>query len=443
MTDLPLGWEWSTVEGVGRLQLGRQRSPEHHAGPHMRPYLRVANVFEDRIDIGDVMAMNFNPDEFERFKLTSGDVLLNEGQSPHLLGRPAIYRGIPADCAFTNSLIRFQASAAVTPEWALAVFRHHMHSRRFMRESRITTNIAHLSLARLRTVEFPVPPLAEQRRIVEALDDHLSRLDVAEANLRTATARTSQLAEQQLREHLASVPTQLTQMGELLREPPINGRSVPTADNGFPVLRLTALRQGAIDIAERKVGDWTQAQAAPFLVQRGDFLVSRGNGSLKLVGRGGLVEVDPDPVAFPDTLIRLRTNPALVDPGFLRLTWNSRAVRNQIESQARTTAGIYKINQQMIRAFSFPLPSLPDQQRIVAAVSGTAEAASRLSHQLNAALAHATALRRSLLEAAFSGRLVPQDPDDEPASVLLARIAADRAALGPASRRRSAARERI
>src|SRR4051812_32672868 len=89
---LPEGWEWSRVHEVGRVQLGRQRSPEHHQGAQMRPYLRVANVFEDRIDTSDVKEMNFDDAEYERFRLAPGDVPLNEGQSKHLVGRPAIFK---------------------------------------------------------------------------------------------------------------------------------------------------------------------------------------------------------------------------------------------------------------------------------------------------------------------------------------------------------------
>lgn len=134
----------------------------------MHPYLRVANVFEDRIDATDLKEMDFTG-VFERYRLAPGDVLLNEGQSPELLGRPAIYRGHPTAVAFTNTLLRFRAGPEVTPEWALVVFRHYMHSGRFAREARITTNIAHLSSKRFKNVEFPVPPIAEQRQIVEIL----------------------------------------------------------------------------------------------------------------------------------------------------------------------------------------------------------------------------------------------------------------------------------
>jgi len=172
----PSRWLVSTVADAGRVELGRQRHPDWHAGPNMRPYLRVANVFEDRIDTADVKEMHWSSDTFERFKLHTGDILLNEGQTPDLLGRPALYRGDPAEVAFTNTLIRFQANPDVLPEFALLVFRRHMHAGRFKHESRITTNIAHLSAARLKPIEFPIPPVAEQHRIISCAAEQLTNV---------------------------------------------------------------------------------------------------------------------------------------------------------------------------------------------------------------------------------------------------------------------------
>jgi type I restriction enzyme S subunit len=169
--DYPKHWESTTVGQAGHVELGRQRHPDWHTGTNMKPYLRVANVFEDRLVLDDVMEMHWPEDSFERFRLHPGDVLLNEGQSPHLLGRPAIYRGTPPNIAFTNSLLRFKARADVLPEFALLVFRRHMHAGRFSRESRITTNIAHLSAARLKGIEFPVPPLSEQQLLVDRAEE--------------------------------------------------------------------------------------------------------------------------------------------------------------------------------------------------------------------------------------------------------------------------------
>ena len=186
--ETPAGWQHKRVVDAGHTGLGRQRSPKYHRGSNMRPYLRVANVFEDRIDGTDVKQMHFDENDFEKYRLRDGDVLLNEGQSPELLGRPAIYRGEPPDVAFTNSLIRFVPRPGVTSEWALLVFRRHMHSGRFKQESRITTNIAHLALGRFRTVEFPIPPLEVQERIVTASRDALDAVDRQVAQIDRAIA---------------------------------------------------------------------------------------------------------------------------------------------------------------------------------------------------------------------------------------------------------------
>ncbi|MEJ8636586.1 restriction endonuclease subunit S [Streptomyces sp. MS2.AVA.5] len=188
----PTSWEISTVGDAGTVGLGRQRHPDWHSGPEMHPYLRVANVFEDRIDTSDVMEMDFSG-VFDRYRLEPGDVLLNEGQSPHLVGRPALYRGTPPNVAFTNSLLRFQARPDVLPEWALLVFRRHLHARRFMREVRITTNIAHLSVKRLKPVEFPIPSLEEQKRRVQSCDELMSYADAMEQALKRNRVRAKHL----------------------------------------------------------------------------------------------------------------------------------------------------------------------------------------------------------------------------------------------------------
>jgi type I restriction enzyme S subunit len=209
---------------------------------------------------------------------------------------------------------------------------------------------------------------------------------------------------------------------DLLLEPLSNGRSVVDATEGCPVLRLTCLRNGRIDLSERKIGAWTFDSARRFFVAKGDFFVSRGNGSLSHVGRGGLVEDEPDAVAFPDTLIRLRTRNDLINQRFLREVWRSRIIREQIESSAHTTAGIWKISQKDIGRFILPLPELAEQEEIVRRVEALFKTADELEARYLKAKAHVDMLTQSILAKAFRGELVPQDPSDEPASLLLERI---------------------
>lgn len=255
-----------------------------------------------------------------------------------------------------------------------------------------------------------VPPLEEQRRIVAILEDHLSRLDAAGSYLEAAAHRSALLSERLLSRVLEGTAHERTPFRELLTMGLANGRSVPTADVGFPVLRLTALRNGRVDLAERKLGAWNSAEAERFLVNEGDFLISRGSGSLHLVGRGGLVDVDPDPVAFPDTLIRARPRADALDPTFLGLVWNSPTVRRQIERVARTTAGIYKVNQKDLGSVCVPLPSLAEQRQIASTVASGRDALVRMGDGVWGAQRRLDALRRSLLAAGFSGRLTGSGP---------------------------------
>jgi type I restriction enzyme S subunit len=184
---LPAGWIWTQVEDVGDVQLGRQRSPKHHQGEHMRPYLRVANVFEDRIDTSDVKEMNFTPKEFERYELKYGDILLNEGQSPELVGRPAMFMGEVEGACFQNTLVRFRADEdQVDRKYALYYFLDCLHSGRFTAIASQTVNIAHLGARRFSEMDFPLAPPEEQHRIVDKIEELFSDLDAGVQALETA-----------------------------------------------------------------------------------------------------------------------------------------------------------------------------------------------------------------------------------------------------------------
>lgn len=203
LPPIPESWQWISVAEAGEVQLGRQRAPRYHRGPNMRPYLRVQNVYENRIDVSDLNHMDFSPIDHIVFHLRDGDVLLNEGQSFKLVGRPAIYRDeVPGAC-FQNTLIRFRPYSPLRPEFALLVFRSYMHSGRFQSISQQTTNIAHLSAGRFAQLEFPLPPLAEQRRIVAKVDQLMALVDQLETQLAAAQTESLLLLEAVLHEVLA------------------------------------------------------------------------------------------------------------------------------------------------------------------------------------------------------------------------------------------------
>jgi type I restriction enzyme S subunit len=172
----------------------------HHNGPYMRPYLRVANVFEDRIDIRDVMEMNFSPEEYETYRLGVGDILLNEGQSMEFVGRPAMYRGEVTGACFTNTLVRFRAKEGVDALYALKVFLAYLKNGRFQKIATITVNIAHLGAGRFAEIEFPLPPVEEQAAIIEEVDRHFSVIGAAERAIRKNLVRAARLRQSILKQ---------------------------------------------------------------------------------------------------------------------------------------------------------------------------------------------------------------------------------------------------
>lgn len=174
-------WKTVAVETAGQVQLGRQRAPQYQTGQFTRPYLRVANVFEDRIDTTDVLSMDFNQVDFEKYRLVYGDILLNEGQSLELVGRPAMWRDEISDCCFQNTLIRFRANKKLTnAEYALAVFLIYFRTGRFAAVGSQTSNVAHLGAARFAKMSFPLPPLQMQEefaaRVAELRQSDSTRL---------------------------------------------------------------------------------------------------------------------------------------------------------------------------------------------------------------------------------------------------------------------------
>lgn len=206
-----------------------------------------------------------------------------------------------------------------------------------------------------------------------------------------------------------------------------NGRSVPTSSAGAKVLRLTSVKNGRIDLAEFKHGSWSDEEAQPFSVAEGDLLIVRGNGSLSLVGRAGLVPKVTEPMAYPDTMIRLRTIDSVVCRRWVASLWESSLVRSHLEERARTSAGIYKISQPDIVTVVIPIPPVAEQEAILAVLDQSSDELKTLRETLLVAEKQSVAQRKNILKAAFAGQLVPQDPNDEPASALLERIRTKRA----------------
>lgn len=439
MSDLPEGWEPATVGDVATVQLGRQRSPKNHSGPHMRPYLRSANVTWGGIDVSDVKEMNFEPAEAATFELVHGDILLNEASgSPGEVGKPAIWRDeIPGAC-FQNTLLRVQSSE-MDRGYLYWYFYNAAFTGRFGEAGR-GVNIRHLGKQGLVSFPLPVPPLPEQRRIVTAIEEHFSRLDAAEAALGTALRREKALSRSIFSAANDAVWPEVA-LGDLLDDIEA-GKSFkttgrPAEADEWGVIKVSAMTWGEFDETENKaVLDVGQVDDR-YQIASGDLLLSRANTS-ELVGATVLVGDCRDRLLLSDKSMRLITKPN-VDRRWLRYCLGSPALRAQMSAVATGTSdSMRNISQAKVRALQVRAPAPSFQRTVAAEMSERLAAASRLGDDLAMAVRKASALRRSILATGFSGQLVPQDPSDEPASVLLERIAAEGAAERPSRKKKAA-----
>lgn len=429
MSGLPSGWAQVRLDEIAEVQGGIQKQQKRRPVQNKFPFLRVANVASGSLDLREVHEVELFEGELERFALRPGDLLVVEGNgSVSQIGRAARWKGEIDSCVHQNHLIRVRPGPAVSAEFLELLWNSPEISEQIRSVAASTSGLHTLSTAKLKRVCIFLPPLEEQKRIVSALEEQLPRLDSAGRTLRSIRHRVELYLQAML--YKMTSAHDLVQLRDVLASGLTNGRSVPTRSGGFPVLRLTALADTYADLTQSKEGDWTESEAKPFLVQRGDFLIARGNGSVSLVGRGSLVASDHIQVAYPDTIIRARPETNKILPEYLRIIWSSLAVRHQIESQAHTTAGIHKVNQKILSAIEFPLPDLPTQRSLCAQWSNIEHQAKHLTRIVSHSMRRSDSLRRSLLAEAFVGRLVLQDSAEESADELLARIRVEREAAG-------------
>jgi len=184
----------------------------------------------------------------------------------------------------------------------------------------------------------------------------------------------------------------------------------------------------------RRITD-TDGSFEDFRLSFGDLVFTRYNGSRDYVGVSAMYRGDGRHV-YPDKLIRCEIGSDILSSAYLEAATNCGESRTYIERRIRTTAGQSGISGGDIKKIPVPICSPAEQTEIVRILDAKLEAADALEAEIAAALTRADALRQSILKKAFSGRLVPQDPTDEPASVLLDRIQATRAAAPKAKRKR-------
>ncbi len=310
------------------------------------------------------------------------------------------------------------------------------------------TTVKGIRLEDIRGLEVPLAPRNEQARIVDQLDRLLARAQACKRHINVIPALLKRFRQAVLRAATEGSliddtfePTNgnwtKTIIGEIAEDLRYGtSKKCGYESKGKGVLRIPNIAQhGRIDVSDLKRADFDDVEIKKLSLREGDLLVIRSNGSVELVGKIGLVTTSEVGLLFAGYLIRLRVDPTKARPEFIQLWLSAPAQRQLIERTAKSTSGVNNLNAEELRSFPVSLPSLEEQDAIINRVKTLFDKANYIEAQLTNVRAHAQRLIPLLLDKAFRGELVPQDPSDEPAEALLARIAAQRANAEPKARK--------
>lgn len=194
--EIPDGWVWQTVDDVlhvtGGVTLGRKLGGRKLLS---KPYLRVANVQRGCLEMDHIKEVEVPEDEVEKYLLQSGDLLITEGGDWDKVGRTATWCDELPECLHQNHVFRARAVVADwEPRWAEMYLNSASAKEYFAGSSKQTTNLASINMTQLRACAFPLPPLAEQHRIVAKLNQLMVLCDQLKTRLTQARQLNEQLA---------------------------------------------------------------------------------------------------------------------------------------------------------------------------------------------------------------------------------------------------------
>lgn len=163
-------WPMASLGEVGRVSYGIQKCPSNRPSIHARPYLRVANVQRNVLDLREIKYINVPDEEMPKLRLEAGDILLCEGNSADLVGRGAIWRGEIEDCVHQNHVLRVRLDQEkILPEFVMAIINSHYGQAYFRSKAKRTTNLASINSREVSGLQIPLAPLYEQKKMIGLL----------------------------------------------------------------------------------------------------------------------------------------------------------------------------------------------------------------------------------------------------------------------------------
>lgn len=412
MSELPKGWVNTELEKI-ITPSKKKLQPEEFQD---LVYLSLKHIDADSNFIngsGDVSSVKSTKSRFY-----AGDVLY--GRLRPYLNKVCMpdFEGV---CS-TEILIFSPSSGLYNP-----FLKHYLSSAEFVDYA--SSNSKGINLPRISQKEIDkksvnLPPLNEQKRIADKLDQVLEEINSAKSRLDQIPTILKNFRQSVLKAYLDPKATwKSKKLGDLLEDLRYGTSKKCSYDNdGTPILRIPNVSDGKIDPNDMKYTQLGEKEYSKLSLRKGDILIIRSNGSISLVGKTALINKEESGWGFAGYLIRLRFDPNKIDPVFLNYYLAAPKIRDYIELTGRSTNGVNNINSKEISNIEIVYPDIEEQRKLAAQITELMTLSSQIEGKYNLAMGSVDKITQSTLKKAFCGELVPQDPNDEHASILLERI---------------------
>jgi type I restriction enzyme S subunit len=410
------GWPFIRLAEAGVISGGLTKNSKRDSNELQVSYLRVGNVYQNELRLDEIKTIGLTEREFEKTRLEKGDLLIVEGNgSKDQIGRLAIWDGSVEPCVHQNHLIRVRLSERVLPKFAVYWFSSQEGRAQIEHVASSTSGLYTLSVSKIGSLELPLPPLPEQRRIVARIEELFSRLDAGVAALRHAKAQLQRYRQSVLAAAVTGQLTQGTEYKSVLFKDLIDGlgqgwspkcdlNRPPEADE-WAVIKTTAIQSMQYDDSEAKPLPPNFEPRPNIEIRDGDFLMTR-KGPRKRAGVACYVPKTRHRLMICDTVYRFRCRQDFVLPKYFELALNSPQVVQAIDRQKSgiNESGV-SLTHEKLGNVTIPLPPLAEQHQIVAEVEARTTAIDHLEAEIDRQITRSNRLRQSTLKSAVNGSL--------------------------------------